>query len=387
MTENAHRHPGHDCPPEVDPADQPNKPPDEISTCEPPSDPPGVPDLPTIDPCPGRDPRCNCPDTPGESSNCLEKLISAENGDTGAADKAKFKDELNKLLETAKKAGQEYSREKYDELVDKWVKFDAEIAELLRKFECAVWCWKCVLDCHVCPLLHELFYAQKRLYDDHQMPVIHDLLDQKYWLDRERIVRERRLNQIKEVLKAWESPVTSIDKALNDNRKLIDTMSPLVASQPGKVIFDLFFRLIPLHLAIAPPAGPKTTTKIDKKFTEFCDCGTHDDDNCCGPDVSYGSFRSRLIPPQAYLIHPNDYFKVLCCLVTSRYKPAAEAMIALDQQVAKVNADIDRDKKAIGAGWQVEFEKNAKAAIPSVIDCCEYEKENDYDQQGQSLLG
>lgn len=384
MTEYAQKYPGHDCPPEVDPADQPNKPPDDITRCQPPPTPPGVPDLPQLEPCPGKDSCCECPTKPGETSNCLETLISKEDGDTGAADKAKFKAELTKLLETAKKAGQEYTRDKYDELVKKWVKQDAEIAELIRKFECAVWCWKCILDCHVCPLLHELYYAEKRLYDDNQMPAIHDLYDQQYWLQRQRVSSERKLNRIRAVLKAWETPVTSIDKALNDNQKLMDTIGPLIGSQPGKAIFDLFFRLIPLHLAIAPPAGPGTITKIDKAFADFCDCGNHEDDHCCGPEVGEGSFRDRFMPPQAYLINPNDYFKVLCCLVTSRYKPATEALIALDQQIAKVKADIDRDEKAVGAGWQAEFEQNAKAAIPSVIDCCSYEKKKG-DDNGQSL--
>jgi hypothetical protein len=383
MTEYAHKHSGHDCPPEVDPADQPNQPPVDINSCLPPSNPPPLPDLPKIDEC-KKDPCCECPTTPGETSNCLENLITAENGDTGAAEKAKFKAELTKLLDTAKKASQDYTREKYDELIEKWVKLDADIAELVRKFECAVWCWKCILDCHVCPLLHELYYSEKKLRDDDQMPAIHDLYDQRYWLERQRLVREGTLSRIRAVLKAWEAPLTSIEKALNDNKKLLDTISPLIGAQSGKAIFDLFFRLIPLHLAVAPPATIKTT-KIDRKFTDFCDCGEHDEDHCCGPEVGEGSFRDRFLPPQAYLIDPNDYFKVLCCLVTSRYKPATEAMIALELDVAKVKAEIDRYEKAVGPGWQAVFETSAKGAIPSAIDCCSYEKkkkDDDDDDDG-----
>ena len=107
--------------------------------------------------------------------------MTNERGDTGAADQAKFKAELTKLLETARKAVQDYTRDKYLDLVDRWVKQDAVIAELLRKLECAVPCWKCILDCFVCPLLNSLHDAEKRLYDDGQLYTeAHDLYDRQY---------------------------------------------------------------------------------------------------------------------------------------------------------------------------------------------------------------
>lgn len=381
MTYETHKQREHDCPPKVNPADQP-KPPDKTK-CE---DPPAVeiPNPPEPPKCPDPDPCCKCPSDPKDPSECLQTLLDAQPGDAGAAEKTKFKAELTKLLETARKAKQDYTRDKYKELVERWVKQDADIAELIRKLECAVWCWKCILECFVCTLLNGLHDAEKRLYDDGKLYAdVHDLYDKQYWLKRYREIKQRRFDRIKNVLKAWETPAATIEKTLNDNKTLIDAIGPLIGSQPGKAIYDVFFRLIPLHLAIAPPAGAKTTTKIDKRFTEFCGCDVPVHDDCCGADVGERSLRQRLIPPQPFLIDPDNYFDVICCLVEKRYAKANEDLNNIDIEIAKVNGKIQNFEKALADGWQKEFEKNAKAAIPSVIDCCDYEKHDDDDDGRQ----
>lgn len=378
MTYDTRNHPEHDCPPKVNPADQPKPPkPEDCDRTKPPDI--EVPEPPTPEKCSPPDERCKCPSDPtGDPAECLVKLVTNEPGDAGSAEQTKFKADLVKLLETTKKARQDYTRDKYLELVDRWVKQDAVIAELIRKLECAVWCWKCILDCFVCPLLNNLHYAEKWLYDDGTLYTeAHDLYDQQYLLKRARQIKQRRFDRVKDALKAWETPVVTIEKAMNDNKTLIDSIGPLIGSQPGKAIYDVFFRLIPLHLAIAPPAGEKTTTKIDKKFTEFCGCDVGKPDVCCGPDVGERSLRQRLIPPQPYLIDPNVYFEVICCLVEHRLKKAKNDLIAIDIKIAEVNGKIENFEKALADGWQKEFEKNAKAAIPSVIDCCDYVKDKD----------
>jgi len=375
MTNDAYHYPEHDCSPTKNPADQPQLP--RPGDCHPPYD-IVVPEPPCPPPCPPPDPWCKCPSDPtNDPADCLVQLVAHEQGDTGAADQAKFKAELTKLLETARKATQDYTRDKYLDLVDRWVKQDAVIAELLRKLECAVPCWKCILDCFVCPLLNNLHNAEKWLYDDGQLYTeAHDLYDQQYLLQRARQILQRRFDRVKAVLKAWETPASTIEKAMNDNKTLIDSIGPLIGSQPGKAIYDVFFRLIPLHLAIAPPQSDKTTTRIDKRFTEFCCCDTGTLDDCCGPDVGERSLRQRLLPPQPYLIDPNVYYGIICCLIEKRYRKAKDDLFNIDVEIAKVNAKIDGFVKALADGWQKDFEKNAKAAIPSVIDCCDYVKDD-----------
>jgi hypothetical protein len=92
--------------------------------------------------------------------------------------------------------------------------------------------------------------------------------------------------------------------------------------------------------------------------------------------VGERSLRQRLLPPQPYLIDPNVYYGIICCLIEKRYRKAKDDLFNIDVEIAKVNAKIDGFVKALADGWQKDFEKNAKAAIPSVIDCCDYVKDD-----------
>jgi uncharacterized protein Usg len=368
---NYQKHPP-DCPPNVDPAPQP-QPPGE-GKCEPlPTTEP-----PKLDPPKPCDQPCHCPPKPGTDHNCLEDLIAAQAAQIAAADKAKsFKADLEGLLQKADAAKLEYTRDKYETLLKLWVQQDADIAELIRKLVCAVPCWRCLIECHVCPLLNELHYAEKQLYDAGQWcSQAFSLYDLLYWHDRDRAEKDRRFQRIKKVLAVWEKPAQTIDKALADNAKLIADIGKSLGLEASKAVYDLFFKLVPLHLAIAPPAGPGHTTKIDKQYTELCGCDAGEPDDCCGPDVGEWSLRQQLIGPQPYLVDPNDYFQVICCLVEKRYEPAKDALGKAEAEYVTVDNKIKRLKGQIENGLKT-FDKDAKAAIPAVVDCCDYEKQDE----------
>lgn len=382
------RHPmGRECPPSPDnPAVQPLPPGDGKGCCELPKT--KAPDPPEPAPCPDPDPCCGCLTLPGSTTpNCLEELIAKQTVDIDAADQAnKFKADLEKLLENAKKSSLAFTRDKYDDYVTRWLALDADIAELLRKLECAVWCWHCILDCYVCPLLNDLHQAEKWLSGDGQpYTEVHNLYDLQYWCQRDLDAKKRRLGRIEAVMKAWgfpadpkdwASPADTIDKALTANKGLVDSASKVIGTEPGKAIYDVFLRLVPMHLAIAPPATSGTTTKIDEKFTTFCECNTGTPDDCCGPDVGELSLRQRLIGPQPYLIDPNDYFKLICCLVENRWVPAKNAWSKAVTDLAAVGNRIVRNEAQFNDKWVSNFETAAKGAIPSVINCCDYEPDN-----------
>src|SRR6185369_10968351 len=153
---------GHECPPPPDhPADQP-KPPGNKCSDLPTTTPP------TLDP-PAKcdDPPCDCPSKPTSSGpDCLQKLIDDESAAITAAERAKaFKTDLEAFLAKAKAAAQEYNRAKYEKLLKQWQDQDRDIAELIRKLVCALPCWKCVIECYVCPLINELHYSEQWLYD------------------------------------------------------------------------------------------------------------------------------------------------------------------------------------------------------------------------------
>lgn len=373
---------GHDCPPLPEhPAEQPKPPGDNC-----PDDPPkyeiapGLPKDPK--PCPPADCK-GCPTTPGkDDEECLEKLIEKQVEEVVTGKKAEaFKADLEAFLGKAKGASQEYTRDKYKKLVKQWVEQDIQIADLIRKLVCAVPCWRCIIECFVCPLLDKMHEAEWTLLGDGGIPSdLHNQYDLVYWYTRDKDRKDRRFNRIKDVLAAWEKPAQTIEKALADNAKLIADSNSALGTAASKVVFDVFSRLVPMHLAIAPPKNDKHldwTTRIDEKFTKFCACDADTpDDDCCGPDVGPPSLRERLIGPQPYLIDPNDYFALICCLVGKRYRPAKEALGKAEAAVATAENELKRLKSRIENGLK-SFNKDAKDAIPSDVDCCDFEKDDD----------
>jgi hypothetical protein len=96
------------------------------------------------------------------------------------------------------------------------------------------------------------------------------------------------------------------------------------------------------------------------------------------------SLRQRLIGPQPYLIDPHLYFDVICCLVQNRYHPAKDALAQAEADWTTVDNLIKRYKAQVESGLKT-FEKDAKGAIPLVVDCCDYEKgDDDHDRTQQT---
>jgi len=353
---------GYDYPPPKEPAPQPHPPGDcceELPKTTPPK-------LDEPEKCPP--PHCNCPKPPDSTSNCFEDLIDDQAAQITVAEKAKaFKADLEALLAKATTAAQEYTPVQHKNLVRKWVEQDHEIAGLIRAVVCRFPCWRCIIECYVCPLLNELHYAEESLYRaGTPPPQVHNLYELRFWYERDLAAKQRVFERIKKVLAAWEKPAQTIEKNLTDDAKLIETIKTM-GSDP-KAVYDLFLKLIPMHLAIAPPSNSEWKTEIGIEYTQFCGCDKGCPDDCCGPDVGVWSLRQRLIGPQPYLIDPNDYFKVICCLVKNRYRPSKDQVAAAEAALQAADKDIQRRKDQIENGLK-SFERDAKGAIPPVIEC------------------
>jgi hypothetical protein len=81
--------------------------------------------------------------------------------------------------------------------------------------------------------------------------------------------------------------------------------------------------------------------------------------------------RDRITGPQPYLIDPNDYFTLICCLVQKRYAPAREELGKAEAALTEVQNRINKYKALIDG--IKDFEKTARPAVPSQINCCDYE--------------
>jgi hypothetical protein len=334
--------------------------------------PPTPPSLPDPKPCA---PQCTCPSAPPENGSCFDPLIAQQAKEAAMGDAAKdFKKELETLLAAAKAAKADYTLDKYQDLLKRWQTEDDNLVALLKKLTCALPCWWCVVECEICPLLYSIRALERQLNGTYQpIDSADSLYDLAYWWTRERDRRQDVFSRIKAVMGAWATPNKTIDKALADNAKLISDAGNVLGPNSPTVLFDVFFRIVQLHLAIAPPASSGYTTKIEQQWVALCACdedGTPDD--CCGPNVGPLSMRARIIGPQPYLIPPDEYFPLMCCLVSTRYQPAKKALDDANSELANANAAI---AKAIAdiAAKQKSLPQDAKTALSKTIDCC-----NDY---------
>ena len=374
MTENRRQQ---DCPPTPqDPADQPCVPTGGEKCAPIPTTTP--PTLVVPEPC---EVDCTCPKPPGSRPTCIDNLITKYTNEIAAADAAKtFKADLDAVLTKAKAADQDYTRDKYVALVKAWAENDDKIADLIRRLVCALPCWKCLIECYVCQLLDEMRIAEEYLWADTAMPAeLHNIYDLQYWYVRDAAVKDRQFQRIKAVIAAWEKPAATIDAANKANATLIDAINKSLGPENGKAAYDLFIKLVPQHLAIAPPRDSKWKTKIAKEYTQFCKCDVGKPDDCCGPDVGVLSFRQRLIGPQPHLLDPKHFFKVICCLVEQRYAPAKDASTKANAAVSmiadKIKGYQDTAGKVTGGlGWA---DKTIRPAIPSSIVCCDEELPSD----------
>jgi hypothetical protein len=301
---------------------------------------------------------------------CFDDLIAEQNKEIAEAERAKeFKADLEAMLAMGKAATLEYTQEKYTKLVEDWKRNDTDMAELIRKLICAVPCWQCLIECYVCPLLEEVRYRETKLYGDGaSYPNVTNLHDLRYWHERSLDAARRRYKRVKGVLAAWAKPAQTIEKVIADNAKLIADLGKLLGPDAAKVVFDVFLNLVPLHLAIAPPASSGVVTKISKDYTTFCECDVGRPDDCCGPDVGIPTLRRRLIGQQPYLVKPSDYFSIICCLTKERYLPAKNALSAAESAYAEIDSQIKRLITEVEDAMKPQsLEKTAKAAFPS--DC------------------
>lgn len=347
-----HTRPGDPCAP----APQPNPP---SGNCNPLPAPPAAPPLPDPAPC---ELDCECAEPPKPSATCLDELIAGEGRVIKEAERAqKFKEALEALLAKTESVTREYTHEKRDALVREWKKQDGQIVELIKKLICALPCWRCMIECLVCVPVYAIRDLERRLNgrgvpfapaDPVPYAKADSLHDLKYWHQRNRDTRQAVLERAKNALAAWETPVQTIEKALADDAKIILDAQNVLAPSAAKLLYDVFFVLIPRHLAIAPPRDDNdesTQTRIERQYAAFCPCDKDDPDQCCGLDTGEMSLRERLIGPLPYLIAPQAYLDLVCCLVKNRYQPAKDALATAEADLAAAEALIASTAAAIDA--------------------------------------
>lgn len=345
--------------------------PDPNHKCDPLPEGPKAPELPSPEQC---DYECNCPGkpTPPEPP-CFSRLISDQAAIEASGQRAsQTKADLEQFLKDATTGKETYTREIFKDLSKRWKQQDEDIVKAIHVVVCNVPCWWCVIDCHICQEFYTIRAIEKQLYGtpDVYMSDVHSLPDLEYWHTRRRDSKQRRYNRIKAVMEAWKNPAKSIDDALKANQAIIDNVRSM---DPLDSIPEVLIKLVLRHLAIAPRP---LQTGIKEKYRNLCTkCDEEDPDDCCGPDVGLPTARQRLIDPQAYIVDPDHYFDLLCCIATERLEPAKNQLEQAQKELDAVSAQIkllqtdldDRNKDPLA-----KYRGNVSAPI----DCDNYTKKN-----------
>jgi hypothetical protein len=332
-------------------------------------------------------PSCTCPSVPSDKPACLDTLIKNEADAINKGDQAKkFKADLEALLGKVKAATLEYTADSYKDLVDRWKTEDESIVCLIRSIHCALPCWWCVIECEICPLVNDIHGQELKLSGDYLLagetapapetdpPCVKSIYDLRFWWWREKLRRQALFDHVANVMKAWETPFKTIDGILKANAEIIKTISAALnvdqKKEASKYLFDLV-RLVRQHLAIAPPVS-EATTGIEKRYVEICCCDQSGElHKCCGVVIRLPTVLDRVIGALPYLVRPEKYPDLICCLATKVYQPTRKSAVEADSRLSELETEVKNTEAAIVAQLK-SLPADAKVRLGKTIECKDY---------------
>ena len=323
------------------------------------------------------DPSCCCPKKPGgkEPGGCLDDLIIDQGGRAAQASAATSSvEDLTKRQQKIVTALKTYTQPKYEALLKQWKKQDGEIVCIIRNLLCSIKCWKCVLECHLCPLLHEI-EAQETLVRGTGAGAyaksVDTLAEQAAWHLRNYAERNAYFERIFATLTAWEDPAKTLSDVMTANQKLIDAMSGLLSTDQPAALYTFFVKLLPAHWAIRPRT--EGASEIPADILKVCACNEVTPDACCGPDTGLRSVRDRLSmeKPVPYLVKPDELPVIVCCLVRYRYIPAKQTLAEAELAATKAKKALDEADGLIKTLTK-DVETTFKSALSPLIECRPY---------------
>jgi hypothetical protein len=283
-----------------------------------------------------------------EIDKISEKLAEAER-------LKEHKASLQALLQKTTSAMEDYTAQKYADLLKRWQEQDRSLADLLAKLQCSIPQWEDLLRQGVAPLFREIAALKSDLRLPPESAAPEAGKDDSLYARRERqqlrlAHLQARYDKAKLDLAAWEKPAPALEKILNDTTTLEAGIRKSIGQpEAPALLYDLFFKLLPMHYRIAPPTA--YSTRVNAKDFVI---------RCAG-EPAWKDLK-EILGPQPTLIEPSQYLDHVAERPFKQYSAAktmlADAVLALQ----KTQDQIKAAEKALDEKRRM-LDKTARAAL------------------------
>lgn len=298
------------------------------------------------------------------TNESIETEIDKINGQLAAAERLKeYKATLEAMLQKAKSAMETYPG-KYPELLKRWQDQDRNLKDLLAKLPCSIQNWEELLRRGVTPLFKEIADLEDKLGTLPEGAEPATCPPDGLYAQRERqqlqlALLETRYDKARLALVAWEKPAPALEKILVENDRLAaDLRKSIGLPEAPALLFDVFFKLLPMHYLVAPPDAKSTRLNAEEIVVRIAgERAWTDLTELLGPQPT-------LIEPGKYLDHILNYpFKDYNAAKT-RLAEAAGALRHTEDKIKSAEKALDEKRKSLGKAARAALLAAAAAPAP-----------------------
>lgn len=290
------------------------------------------------------------------TNESIETEIDKISGQLAVAERLKeYKATLEALLQKTKSALEEYPAKKYADLVKRWQDQDRSLKDLIAKLQCSIPNWDNLLQQGVAPLFVKIadLKSDLRMAPEGAEPApgTGDGLYARRERQQLRLAHlQARYEKARLYLAAWEKPAPTLEKILNENDKLAaDIKKTMGQPEAPALLYDMFFKLLPMHYLIAPPDARPTRVNA-KEFVI----------RCAGAQA--WKDLKEMLGPQPMLIEPANYLDHIVNGPLAEYNTAKTRLAEAAGDLQKTQDEIKRSEKALDEQRKT-LEKAARAAL------------------------
>jgi chromosome segregation ATPase len=290
------------------------------------------------------------------TNESIETEIDKISGQLAVAERLKeYKATLEALLQKTKSAMEDYPVKKYTDLLKRWQDQDRSLKDLLAKLQCSITNWDDLLRQGVAPLFADIaaLKGDLRMAPEGAEPApgTGDGLYARRERQQLRLAHlQARYEKARLDLAAWEKPAPTLEKILNENDKLAaDIKKTMGQPEAPALLYDMFFKLLPMHYLVAPPEA--WSTRVNAK--EFVI-------GCAGAQA--WKDLKEMLGPQPMLIEPAKYLDHIVEGPLKEYNTAKTRLADAAGDLQKTQDEIKRAEKSLDEKRKT-LDKAARAAL------------------------